>query len=567
MFENNPTIVIVNGANWIGAELVKVITSNKGNVIVIDDFNNINIPFIKRFSDNKKFAFIERDKVHSISTNFSKIKYMIHLKNDFDSVNDEISSKEFIKETKFIDEILSIALEKNSCYILTTSMHLHKDFILKQSHPRESGSAYNESDLQDYMERTVVEYTKKAGLNGRIARLGNIYGPEMPIERDEVLKQVFSDAIFKEEIRIFGDGLEYMYYVYITDAVQGILKALFSSDTKGQIYSITNPEEISILSLVNKLLGLQPKAKKIRFLKPKSNSDPLYERAYIPDPNVTEIGWKPVVSFERGLKIILEYFLRESSHENNTEERIQTSSLPNDELSINFNVVDNTTHLIDESNQFNEFYKKLNSPDSPIYNIKEKKLELPLRKPIETLRPTTSFEYIKSGLVFFLTFIVIGFITVPTVNLGNYFFELKEASTQIKTAIDDSEFKYDLKDNNLGSRFNETTYPIEWVFDVVSQKQVVENIRKTSIGLDRAEDAYQFIQKERLGSYLEDTSKPIQQSDIPKVNNLVTILNSADTNLNNSNLNLPFDANSNIEEIHDWVIETRSHFENLLKAS
>lgn len=310
-FGKNPTILIINGANWLGANLVNVLTENKGNVIVVDDFCEKNIPFIKRFSTNKRFIFIERVKLDSVKKNFKKIKYIVHLKNDFDSVDDEISSKYFISETKLVDSVLTLALEKNSIYLLVSSIHLHKDFVLKKNFTR-TESAYTESDLQDYIERTVMEYHAKAGLNSRIARLGNLYGPGMDLNEDPLLMQIFTDAFYEDSIRIYGDGLEFMYYVYITDAVQGILRALFTPNTEGHIYTLTNPEEISVLSIVNKILELQPKAKKIRFLPSKSNANPLYERAYIPDPNLSEIGWRPSISFDRGLATVYEYFKNET---------------------------------------------------------------------------------------------------------------------------------------------------------------------------------------------------------------------------------------------------------------
>jgi nucleoside-diphosphate-sugar epimerase len=584
MNSKHPTIVIINGANWVGSKLVDLMIEQKGNVIVVDDFTQKNMPFIKRHADNKHFVFIEKDKIASLKDNFTQIKYFIHLKNDFDTADDKISSKYFISETKFIDEVLSIALEKNSAYILTSSIHLHKDFLLKKNYLRERDrSAYSESDLQDYIERTVLEYEKKAGLNARIARLGNVYGPEMDLDSDPMLKQILTDAIYRDEIRIFGDGLEYMYYVYISDAIQGILKALFNNATRGKVYAITSPEEISVLTIVNKILALQPTAQRIKFIKSKNGVDPLYEKAYIPDDNLVDIGWKPNVNFDRGIAQVYDYFRKDSGlmQAVNAEPWGRPENDPEDDSneSIKF-VFDDTINLANrffgpsyesEHTQFQEFQKKLNSEDSPIYNISKKNgtttSTSKTKVPVSTIeKPKTKMDYFRlvSSVIFFL--VVYIFFMVPVFRFGQLFWDLNTTSERLGLYLTNS-YQGVPKQEDLELTAKNNFAGIRWAVSTFNLEKTESQIVSVSRGIDNAAEAKALIDQNNLATYLKDSQK-VPESAVTKIQDLLLLLSSVQNELKAADeINLPFGASDDAVKIRNWAYETEKEFSQKIKST
>lgn len=577
MITKHPTIVIINGANWVGARLVELMIEQKGNVIVVDDFTDKNMPFIKKFAGNKHFIFIEKDKIKTIRENFTHIKYFIHLKHDFDTSNDRISSKYFIAETKFVDDVLSLALEKNSAYILTSSIHLHKDFLLKKSYIRDrERNAYNESDLQDYIEKTVEEYVSKAGLNGRIVRLGNIYGAEMDLDKDPLFKQILTDAFYRDEIRIYGDGLEYMYYVYINDAIQGILRALFTDKTKGKIYSITNPEEISVLSIVNKVLGLQPRAKRIKFVKTKGGVDPLYERAYIPDENLNDIGWKPNVGFDRGIAQVFDYFrkdvsLRDASLQSQSD--FDENEPEDNEIQFHF---DDTVNLANsffggnqnnvevEHQQFTDFYQKLHSEDSPIYNLNKKKKSGDTEKN-QLEEPISKLKAVKYVIYLFLIFLLLVFLIIPLIRFGLFFTKLKSTSESLNTSIS-TNYKDVPEFPNFNEEARSNFAAVRWALQLSNQQKVETDITSIGKGLDNAILASQEISKSNLAQYLTKNDK-IPESSIAKVQDILQLLNSAKTQLEPVNqVNLPFETSEKIMKIRNWAYETEKGFSEKMRS-
>jgi nucleoside-diphosphate-sugar epimerase len=574
---HRPTIVIINGANWIGSKLVELMLEQKANIIIVDDFDAHNMPFIKRFSKDKHFVFVEKDKIATIRENFDHIKYFIHLKHDFDTSDDKISSKYFVGETKFVDEVLSIALEKNSHYVLTSSIHLHKDFLLKKNYSREdSKNAYTESDLQDYIEKTVLEYVTKAGLNGRIVRLGNVYGPEMDLDKDPVLKQILSDAFYRDDIRIYGDGLEYMYYVFITDAIQGIIKALFVEETHGNIYSITNPDEVSILTIVNKVLALQPKANCIKFLREKNSIDPLYEKAYIPEENLSQIGWKPKVSFDRGISQVFDYFKKDISLDNSEinakEEEIEFNRNSirntNTDISVDFDDTINLANTVLEPkaspDQFNVFYQKLNDGNSPIYNPNKskgftKKVSIYESSPKE---PKTLRDYIKYGIWFVCFCILYIFFIVPIVRLGIFFWHIKSNTAEITAVINKTKTEAPIA--GLAKEAESNLSAISWAIDLTNQDKLENNILNLSKGVESASRALNIINTGNLNKYIGKKDS-IPENDLSRIRDVLIILDSAKFQLKEgSELNLPFGASANIVQIRNWVDKTEGEFSKVM---
>lgn len=562
--DKNPTILIVNGANWLGARIIDTLVDNKGNVIVVDDFNESNIPFIKRFSSNKRFVFIERDKLNSIKESFTNIKYIIHLKHDFNSKDDDISSKQFLTETKFVDEVLTLALEKSSTYVLVSSLHLHKDFVLRKNFTRTGKNAYTESDLQDYIERTVLEYRHKAGLNSRIARIGNVYGPEMDLNKDSVLLQILSDAFYKDSIRVYGDGLEYLYYVYVTDAIQGVMRALFTPNTQGEIYSLTNPDEISVLSIVNKVLSFQPKAKKIKFLAGKSNNNPLYERAYIPDPNLSEIGWSPSVSFDRGLASVYEYFRKDLSLQDYTQKAAtENSDADNEGLKFDF---DNTLNLADsfygqdhaEVEQFNDFYKKLNNPDSPIYNPTNKS-ETKTKNPLSAIQTTDVHAggFFKKAFLLIFFVLLLSMIIVPGVRSTLFINDFKTKTNKLLQNTTDRTYQLRIYETAYEKESESILFADMWLINLIGEEPRYFQLKAGLRGIDESFLIYDKMWQDNLGNVIY-SDESLNEANFVKLNNLSLQINSALSNLENfETLPLPDDIKSNVGEIKSWLLEVQ----------
>lgn len=572
----HPVIVIVKGANWVGAKLTELILEQKAHVVVVDDYTEKTIPFVKRFSDNKNFVFIEKDKIHTLKDNFTKIKYFIHLKHDFDTSDDKVSSKQFLSETKFIDEVLSLAVEKESTYLLTSSIHLHKDFLLKKGLTRHhTKDAYNESDLQDFIEKTVLEYVAKAKLDGRIVRLGNIYGPEMDLATDPLLKQILTDAIYEERIRIYGDGLEYMYYVYINDAIQGIIKALFKHETKGKIYAITNADEISVLTIVNKILALNPTAHSIKFVRRRNAVDPLYQKAYIPDDNLSEIGWKANVSFDRGIAQVFEYFKKDVSLRNYSEKNHATAVAEpahptpqqitepsirfDDTVNLSDTLAAHDAHRDEDTTQFRNFYEKLHSDDSPIYNRHKESSNVRVGEK----QPKHKKSYARHVAQVAALVAIYIFLAAPLFQVSALYFEMKTSAKDLNTFIA-SGFRGEYKETQLSSKAKTNLVGARWMATLFGKKEYESNVISIAKGIDDASLASKSISKAKLNQYMLLNNK-LPEGSVSQAEEVLILLNSARTHLENSDrINLYFGSKEEVQALKQWTYETESKLSQAL---
>jgi nucleoside-diphosphate-sugar epimerase len=503
MLVGTPTILIINGASTLGSALVQALIQNGAKTVVVDNFNANTVRFIKRFSGIPNFTFIDRSKIESINETFRDIKYVIYLANDFNQEDNEVSSKLFLLETKFIDYVLTLALEKKSHFILVTSMHLHKDFILKRNHIRNEHVAYTESDLQNYCERIVLEYYHKVGLKARIARLATVYGPEMDLDQDIVLKSLLFDAFNNNHIRIKGDGLEYKYYIYVSDAVRGILYALFTPNVTGQIFSIANPEEISVLSLAHKILSCNVQAKSIKFIATGQESEPLYEHAYIPDPNLSEIGWKPLVPFEKGLVELIEFYRPAFTQYNKDNEQLDSWYKGNSWISdLKMNLDFNDTLNLADSIYGYEIDKKYVHRDIGRH----------LRQPLEMSEPpiyrnrndvasTASVEeqskYSPSGIVQFAIKLIciisiIAFFIIPLVRVGLIYYRLEGILD--KFAMNSSNYKESILEDRFSEDFDQSLNTVRWALSMTGYEK---DNQKIITGLRGIEDAIMLYNKIR----------------------------------------------------------------------
>ena len=142
------------------------------------------------------------------------------------------------------------------------------------------------------------------GLETRIARIFNTYGPRMRINDGRVIPAFFGQALRGEDITVFGDGSQTRSFCYLDDQIEGIYRLLFSDYTLP--INIGNPEEISIRDFAEEVLRLTGTQQKIIY-KPLPQDDPLQRQ-----PDITKareiLGWEPRVSRSEGMRRTYEYF-------------------------------------------------------------------------------------------------------------------------------------------------------------------------------------------------------------------------------------------------------------------
>uniref|UniRef100_A0A7C5Z2Z7 NAD-dependent epimerase/dehydratase family protein n=1 Tax=candidate division CPR3 bacterium TaxID=2268181 RepID=A0A7C5Z2Z7_UNCC3 len=315
--KRQPHILVVNGVNLVGQYLIQTLLEQGAYVYVLGRYDTKAREFIKIFKRDS-FKYFDISVAPLIKDRIDYLDYVFILLYEAPPTVENIDSKGYINEISLLHTCLELAVEKRAKLELITSMLLEKRLMGKEW----SGErAYTYDDVQAFAENAVLEYCKKQGLNGRVVRLGEVYGRGMDINSESYLVKMIKQALTEEEITVPGDGLQFLYYIHVLDAVYGILKAVFTDGTSGKIFTLANPQEISLLALAHKLLEQSVVATKVRFEKNTIPAEPLFDKGFTLSNQLSKIGWKPKISFERGLGQTVDYFKEILNIKEKREER------------------------------------------------------------------------------------------------------------------------------------------------------------------------------------------------------------------------------------------------------
>jgi nucleoside-diphosphate-sugar epimerase len=165
-------------------------------------------------------------------------------------------------------------------------------------------SVYDES--KRFGEAITMAYVRKLDLDARIIRIFNTYGPLMQKDDGRVVSEFIMQGLTNKSLTIYGDGKQTRSFCFISDMVDGIEKAMFAENTKGEVINLGNPDERTVLDLAKLVKEICASSSELAFEK-LPEDDPKIRK---PDIGKAErlLGWKPKVAIDEGLKKTVEYF-------------------------------------------------------------------------------------------------------------------------------------------------------------------------------------------------------------------------------------------------------------------
>jgi nucleoside-diphosphate-sugar epimerase len=304
------TILVTGGAGFIGSHLCETLLEQGKKVICIDNFVTGKKENIAELLDNENFSFLEHDI--SSPLEFSEdVDQIFELASpaspvDFPKIPIEILTTGSIG----LKNVLDFAVEKKARVLLTSTSEVYGDPL---EHPQKESywgnvnpigerSCYDEA--KRFGEALMMAYKRKKGLDPRIVRIFNTYGPKMRPDDGRVVPTFIKQALSNQPISVFGDGMQTRSFCFVKDEVAGLI-ALMESDYSLPV-NIGNPLEITILEFAKKIVELCGSKSQIDF-KPLPKDDPVRRK---PDISLAKekLGWEPTVSLEEGLKKTIDWF-------------------------------------------------------------------------------------------------------------------------------------------------------------------------------------------------------------------------------------------------------------------
>jgi dTDP-glucose 4,6-dehydratase len=264
---------------------------------------------------NDRFTFIKHDVTNFIYVE-GKVDNILH----FASPASPIDYLELPIQTLKVGSLgthkaLGLAKEKGARFLLASTSECYGDPL---EHPQSEDYCGNVNpvgprgvydEAKRFAEALTMAYHRYHGINTRIARIFNTYGPRMRLDDGRALPTFMMQTLRGKNLTVFGDGSQTRSFCYVDDMVEGICKLLDSDEVDP--VNIGNPIEMTILEFAKKVVNLCGSKSKIVF-EDLPVGDPKVRR-----PDITRakrlLGWEPKIQIEEGLKLVLEYFKKKTT--------------------------------------------------------------------------------------------------------------------------------------------------------------------------------------------------------------------------------------------------------------
>jgi len=311
-------ILITGGAGFIGSHLTKKLLKNNYQVIVVDNLITGCEKNIEEFKDNKNFTFIKADVIKPL-TDLPKIDYLFHLASPASpNHQSKISYHQLALETMLVNttgtlELLKLAKKHQAKFLFASTSEVYGNPLV---HPQNEGyfgnvnpigprAVYDEA--KRFGETLTSYFAKKEGVDGKIARIFNTYGPNMRVDDKRMVVNFITQALKNEPITIFGNGKQTRSLCYVDDLVDGLIKLMFNKNTYGEVVNLGNPEEHTVLEYAKIIKRLANSKSEIVFFEELPPDDPQKRK---PDISKAKklLNWEPKIGLEEGLKKTICYF-------------------------------------------------------------------------------------------------------------------------------------------------------------------------------------------------------------------------------------------------------------------
>ena len=305
------TSVVAGGAGFIGSHLCEYLLNKNERVIAIDNLGSGDKSNLKGLLKKDDFTFIKHDVRKPLKID-ENVDFFYNLASraspiDFDRFPIEI----MMTNSLGTYNIINMALEKKARFLMASTSESYGDPDVSPQpetywghvNPVGPRSCYDES--KRFSEALTMTFINHHGLDGRIIRIFNTYGPRMRLNNGRVVPNFITQALAGEPITVYGKGTQTRSFCYVSDLVRGIY-LMMHGPTRGKVVNLGNPHEMTVLELAKAITKMTGSSSKIIY-KPLPENDPLQRR---PDISRAKdlLGWTPEVELDEGLQSTIEWF-------------------------------------------------------------------------------------------------------------------------------------------------------------------------------------------------------------------------------------------------------------------
>ena len=309
-------VLVTGGAGFIGSWLCDVLVDFSAEVTALDDLSTGRLNNIDHLIKNSNFKFVKSDVSKFQSA--EKFDLLLHMAGHASPDEYQVHPIETLQTSALGTFAMAELARKNDATLLfasTSETYGDTEIIPTPEtywgkvNPIGPRSCYDEG--KRFAEALLIAYNKQYGLDVRIPRIFNSYGPRLREDGlyGRVMSRFIKQAITNQPMTVYGDGKQTRSFCYITDTITGIVLLTSIPKANGEVVNIGNDQEKTILEIAKIIKEITKCNSEVTF-HPLPKDDP---KRRCPDTTKLEnlVGWKPNVGFEEGLKRTISWFSRE----------------------------------------------------------------------------------------------------------------------------------------------------------------------------------------------------------------------------------------------------------------
>jgi dTDP-glucose 4,6-dehydratase len=302
--------VITGGAGFVGSHLCERFLARGQEVVCVDNLITGSLANIEPLRSNPLFSFIRHDISHPLEIDGS-VDNILHFASPASPVDYLRHPIPTLKVGSLgTHNTLGLAKAKGARYLLASTSEVYGD---PEVHPQREEywghvnpvgvrGCYDEA--KRFAEAMVMAYHRYHGVNSKIVRIFNTYGPRMRLDDGRVLPNFMGQALRGEPLTVYGDGSQTRSFCHVDDLVEGIERLLFADFHEP--VNLGNPSEVTILEFAREIIALSGSSSTIEY-KPLPQDDPKVRQ-----PDISRarrlLGWEPRIERTEGLRRTLEFF-------------------------------------------------------------------------------------------------------------------------------------------------------------------------------------------------------------------------------------------------------------------
>lgn len=307
-------ILITGGAGFIGSHLCDQLLADGHEVIAMDNLSTGSVDHIAHLAGHERFHFINHDVTNYIFLEgpLDAVLHLASLPSPVDYLNYPIQTLKV--GALGTHKTLGLALEKEARFLLASTSEVYGDPLIHPQHEDYWGNVnpigprgvYDES--KRFAEALTMAYHRYHGVDTRIVRIFNTYGPRMRMDDGRVVPNFVCQALRGDPLTVYDDGSRTRSFCYVSDMVEGMVRLLHSDETTP--VNMGNPDEMTILEFAHQVLELTGSRSPIEYVTPTDERTADDPKVRCPDIGKAQrvLGWEPQVPLREGLGQTMTYF-------------------------------------------------------------------------------------------------------------------------------------------------------------------------------------------------------------------------------------------------------------------